>query len=232
MNPTEDLKDFPRNFIDFALSEKVLKFGKFKTKSGRETPYFFNAGDFFRSTALAQLGNFYANLLINKFGDKLNGAVLFGPAYKGIGLVYTVATVLGMVYDIKVEVAYNRKEAKDHGEGGTLVGASLKDRSVIILEDVATTGETKIEASKLIKKNGGILIGCVIAFDRQEKGVKDGVITERSGAQEFEEACGVPMYTIATLADLISFMDGLEGSPEGSTKIKAYRDLYGIEPKN
>jgi len=234
MQRMKNEKRGPIAFVNFALLEKVLRFGNFKTKTGRETPYFFNAGDFYQSVALAELGDFYAKLLINKFGDKLKGAVLFGPAYKGIGLVYTVATILGFVYEIQVGVAYNRKEAKDHGEGGTLVGTPLEGRANIILEDVVTTSETKIEAAGLIAKAGGKLIGCVIAFDRQEKGTKDGVMTERSGAQEFELACNVPMYSIATLADLIRFMDTPEGSDgwhETVAKIKAYRDQYGIEPK-
>lgn len=234
----QQIKNAPRGphaFINFALVEGVLKFGDFKTKAGRETPYFFNAGDFYKSLSLAELGDFYANLLIDKFGDNLDVAVLFGPAYKGIGLVYTVATILGLVYGIKVDIAYNRKEAKDHGEGGTLVGASLKERLVIILEDVVTTSETKIEAAQMIAKAGGTLIGCVIAFDRQEKGAKDGVLTARSGAQEFEATCKVPMYSIATLANLITFMEMPERSSvwiDRFKKITAYRDKYGIDPSD
>lgn len=228
----ENVSRGPHDLITFALTEGVLRFGDFKTKTGRQTPYFFNAGDFYKSLSLAELGDFYAKLLIEKFGDNLSVAVLFGPAYKGIGLVYTVATILGLVYGIKVDVAYNRKEAKDHGEGGTLVGASLKDRLVIILEDVVTTSETKIEAAKMIKDAGGTLLGCVIAFDRQEKGAKDSVMTERSGAQEFEVACNVPMYSIATLADLITYMKTPERSSiwvDRLEKITSYRDKYGIK---
>ena len=222
------------DFVNFAIAEGVLRFGNFKTKSGRETPYFFNAGDFYRSTSLADLGLFYAKFLIDTFGDDLNRSVLFGPAYKGIGLVYTVATVLGMTYEIKVDVAYNRKEAKDHGEGGVLVGTPLEDRCVIIVEDVVTTSETKIEAANMIRAAGGTLLGCVIAFDSQEKGIKDGVMTEHSGAQEFEAVCNVPMYSIATLADLIQTIDtpGGQDRLETVAKIKAYRDQYGIETSN
>jgi orotate phosphoribosyltransferase len=231
------------NFVAFALLEKVLKFGDYTTKAGRKTPYFFNAGDFYSSKALAQLGHYYANMLIRKFGagntdndlnDLLPDAVLFGPAYKGIGIVYTVATILGEVYNIPVDVAYNRKEAKDHGEGGLLVGANMKDRNVIMLEDVVTTNKAKYEAAELIADAGGNLIGCGIAFDRQEKGVtEDGQMTEHSAAQEFMRKLGVPMFSIATLSDMITAfdMEGIKGAPaawnEYIGRIKAYRDQYG-----
>lgn len=231
------------NFVAFALLEGVLKFGDFITRAGRKTPYFFNAGDFYSSAALAKLGHFYANMLIREFGasrqydlnDLLPGAVLFGPAYKGIGIVYTVATILGEVYNIPVDVAYNRKERKDHGEEGLLVGAKMKGRRVIMLEDVVSTNNAKFEAAGMIAGAGGDLIGCGIAFDRQEYGVTpDGKMTEHSAAQEFTRALGKPMCAIAALSDLIIMLEsnGIKGGPAAGNKhiisqIKAYRDQYG-----
>lgn len=224
----EDNPYNPANFVGFALLEGVLKFGDHTTKAGRKTPYLFNADDFYSSTTLAQLGHFYANLLLRRFtvtdndlANELEGTILFGPTHKGIGLVYTVATILGESYGIKVDVAYT-------SECGTLVGTKMEDRFVIMFN------ETKIEAVKLITDAGGHLMACVIAFDQQEKGVaEDGGVLELSAAQDFTRKLGVPMHAIATCSDMIRAFDmgGIEGVPpvwnEYIDRIKAYRDQYG-----
>ena len=231
MNTETKPDNFDRyNFLGFALVEaQAFKFGDdLWTKSGRHTPYFFNAGQFRTGKTLSFLGKAYAHKLNELYGGKfgLDGVVLFGPAYKGIGLVHVTAVALADLYDINVSVTYNRKEEKDHGEGGIFVGEKLKGKRVIIIEDVITDGATKEEAVSLIRSAGGDVIGCIIAFDRQECG-KD---SKHSASQEFLERTGVPIRAVAALSDLITVMD-TPGAPaiwsETVQKIKNYRAQYG-----
>lgn len=220
----------PADFISLALMSGVLKIGNFKTKAGRSTPYFFNAGDFCNGESLSNASDFYADLLVKRFGSEvLEQCVLFGPAYKGIGLVHTISVALFEAYGLKVKCAYNRKEAKDHGESGSFVGASMKDMPVIIAEDVMSTGETKREAVKMITAQGGKIIGCVVGLDRLERGENPFL----TGRQEFEELFGVPMYAIATTMDIIEALTWPQWgntTQESIANIKAYLQEYGPVP--
>ncbi len=216
-----------KNFILLASEIGALKVGNFKTKAGRPTPYFFNSGNFSDGESLSQLGEFYAHLLMEKYGRaKLEGCVLFGPAYKGIGLVHVIAIWLYINHSINVGVAYNRKEAKNHGEGGHLVGASMNGKDIIIIEDVVTTGGTKIEVLHIIKSAGGKVIGCVVALDRLEQSENPFL----TGREEFEKLFGVPMYSIATTRDIIEVLSWptWENKYAGSIRaIEAYLEKYG-----
>lgn len=218
------------DFLNFALTEtQAFRFGdNLSTKSGRRTPYFFNAGQFRTGKTLSYLGKAYAHKLNKLYGGKfgLDGVVLFGPAYKGIGLVHVTAIALADLYDVNVSVAYNRKEEKTHGEGGIFVGEELKGKRVIIIEDVITDGTTKEEAVHLIRAAGGEVISCIIAFDRQERGKN----SSHSGSEEFQERTGIPVHAVATLANLITVME-VPSAPtawsEIVQKIKDYRAQYG-----
>src|SRR5262245_18114249 len=186
------------SFIDLCLELGVLRFGEFKLKSGRTSPYFFNAGLFNSGRALAGLGRFYA-AAIQQAGLAFD--VLFGPAYKGIPLVSTTAVALADHHQRNVPWCFNRKEAKDDGEGGNIVGAPLHGRALII-DDVMTAGTAIRESVELIRAAGATPVGVVIALDRQERGQ-----TERSAVQEVEQVLGLPVTSILKLADLISHLE-------------------------
>ncbi|MDK9724055.1 MAG: orotate phosphoribosyltransferase [Sterolibacteriaceae bacterium MAG5] len=218
-NQAEARQGLSRDFIAFACERGVLRFGEFKTKAGRLSPYFFNAGLFSDGAALGRLCDFYAEAIL---AAGVDFDVLFGPAYKGIPLAAGTAVALARL-GRDTPFAYNRKEAKDHGEGGTLVGAPLAGR-VLIIDDVISAGTSVRESVELIRGAGATPAGVVIALDRQERGQG-----ELSAVQEVVRDYGIPVVPVATLADLIAF---LSGHPELERKLAAvrrYREDYGVE---
>ena len=210
--------DFTAQFIDFAIKKQVLRFGEFKTKAGRLSPYFFNAGLFNDGESLMKLGEFYAAAIL-KSGVQFD--MLFGPAYKGITLAASISIALAR-QGRNLPYAYNRKEAKDHGEGGTIVGAPLQGR-VLIVDDVISAGTSVRESVEMIKAAGATPAGVAIAIDRQERG-----LGELSAVQEVEKDSGMPVIKIATLADLIAFLDGAADLAEHKPAVQAYRSQYGV----
>ncbi len=210
-----------REFLDLALRLGVLRFGRFTLKSGRESPYFFNAGLFDTGAAIAGLGRAYAAALV---GSRLAYDLLFGPAYKGIPLVTATAAALAERHGRDVPWAFNRKEAKDHGEGGTIVGRKLAGR-VLIVDDVITAGTAIRESIDLIRAAGAEPAGVLLALDRQERGRESA----RSAVQEVREEFGIPVVSILALADLIAGLEqGLAGVPADTlSAMRDYRDRYG-----
>lgn len=209
---------YQQQFIDLALELGVLKFGEFTLKSGRRSPYFFNAGLFNTGKALATLGRCYAETIQR---SSLAFDMLFGPAYKGIPLVAATATALADVHGRDLPFAFNRKEAKDHGEGGTIIGSALSAR-VLIVDDVITAGTAIRESADLIRKAGAILAGVVLALDRQERGRGD-----QSAVQEVEAMFGVRCVSIITLSDLIESLQR-SGRTDILAAMNEYRTRYGI----
>ena len=209
---------FRREFVEFAIASGVLRFGEFTTKAGRLSPYFFNAGLFDDGAKLAVLGRFYAQAAL---ASGIAFDVLFGPAYKGITLA--AATAIGLAgLGHNVPFCYNRKEAKAHGEGGTLVGAPLKGRALIV-DDVITEGAAKREAVEIIRAAGATPAGVLIALDRQERGQG-----ELSAAQEVSRAFGVPVAAIATLEDIVATLESRQNERAVLGRIEEYRKQYGI----
>ena len=205
------------DFIRLCLELGVLRFGDFRLKSGRQSPYFFNAGLFNTGRAIAALGRHYARAAAL---SGLDFDMLFGPAYKGIPLVTATAAALAEHESRDLPFAFNRKEAKDHGEGGTIVGAPLAGR-VLIVDDVITAGTAIRESVDIIRGHGATPVGVLIALDREERGQG-----ERSAVQEVQEALGLPVVPVLRLKDL---MTHLEGTGEGAilASVRAYRDRYG-----
>ena len=214
------MKAYQREFIEFALSKQVLKFGDFTLKSGRKSPYFFNAGLFNSGRDLAKLGRFYAAALVDA---GIAYDVLFGPAYKGIPIASATAVQLAEVHDQDVPWCFNRKEAKDHGEGGNLVGSPLKGR-IMLVDDVITAGTAIRESMDIIKANGAELAGVLIALDRQEKGKG-----ELSAIQEVERDYQAQVIAIITLGDLIRYLEEKPEMADSLALVRAYRAQYGIE---
>lgn len=213
------MKAYQRQFIEFALSKQVLKFGEFTLKSGRVSPYFFNAGLFNTGRDLALLGRFYAEALVDA---SITFDVLFGPAYKGIPIATTTAVALAEHHETDVPYCFNRKEAKDHGEGGNLVGSALQGR-IMLVDDVITAGTAIRESMGIIAANGATLAGVLIALDRQERGT--GAI---SAIQEVERDYQCQVISIIALQDLISYLAEKPEMAEHLDAVKAYRDRYGI----
>lgn len=211
------MPDFRQQFLHFALQQDVLKFGEFTTKAGRQSPYFFNAGLFNDGAGILQLARFYARAIME---SKLQFDMLFGPAYKGIVLAAATSIILAE-QGINVPFAYNRKEAKDHGEGGVLVGAPLKGR-VLIIDDVISAGTSVRESVTLIKAANAIPAGVAIALDRMEKG--QGV---QSAAQDVKQHYGLPVVAIATLNDLLTLIAGNDTLAAYREPIRAYHRCYG-----
>jgi orotate phosphoribosyltransferase len=213
------------NFIRFALEAKVLSFGEFKTKAGRLSPYFFNAGGFNDGARLSALGRYYAKALQE---SKISFDMLYGPAYKGITLAAATAIALAD-NGLNIPFAYNRKEAKDHGEGGSLVGAPVKGK-VVIIDDVISAGTSVRESVDLIRGAGAEPAAVLIALDRMERSGNAVEIGEKSAVQAVEEEFGLPVIAIANLADLMTFL--MASSDAELTNylpaVKAYRDQYGI----
>ncbi|GEK73873.1 MULTISPECIES: orotate phosphoribosyltransferase [Halomonas] len=222
------LQPYQQAFIEFAIEQGVLRFGEFTLKSGRTSPYFFNAGLFKSGRALAQLGRFYAQAIAD---SGLETDVLFGPAYKGIPLAATTAVALADHHDRDLPYAFNRKEAKAHGEGGNIVGAALAGR-ILIIDDVITAGTAIREVMGLIEAAGAEAAGVVVALDRQERGGDDR--DPRSAIQQVEAAYGMPVVSIVTLDMVLEYLevhagDELRGHAEA---IRAYRDRYGVQNRS
>ncbi len=213
------MQDYQREFLDFALDLGVLRFGQFTLKSGRNSPYFFNAGLFNTGAALARLGRYYAQAIVDA---GLDFDVLYGPAYKGIPLAAVTAAALYDQHGIDVPYAFNRKEAKGHGEGGRIVGHALQGR-ILIIADVITAGTAIRESMDIIATEGASPAGVIIALDRQERGQGD-----RSAIQEVESDYGIPVAAIVRLADLVAFVSQRGDAAEHLANIEAYRREYGV----
>ncbi len=214
-----------QEFVQFAVQAGVLRFGEFKTKAGRLSPYFFNAGLFDDGSKLGLLAGFYARRLLQ--GD-VAFDMLFGPAYKGITLASAVAVELAR-QGRNVPFAYNRKEAKDHGEGGTLVGAPVRGR-VLIIDDVISAGTSVRESITMIQNAGATPCGVAIALDRQEKATEGGRDADHSAVQFVTRELGLPVAAIATLTDLLAYLHGTAGAELAAhaAPVQAYRDRYGV----
>jgi orotate phosphoribosyltransferase len=211
------MNDFRQRFLAFALAREVLSFGEFVTKAGRKSPYFFNAGLFDDGESLRELGRFYAAALA---ASGVPCDQLFGPAYKGITLVAATA-IAAAENGHNLPFSYNRKEVKDHGEGGMIVGAPLKGR-VMIVDDVITAGTSVRESVEAIRAHGAIPAGVLIALDRMERGRG-----ERSAVHEVQDAYGIPVVAIATLDDLMTFISGRDELRRYAPAVAAYRSKYG-----
>jgi len=212
------MKDYQRRFLEFAVECQALRFGEFTLKSGRVSPYFFNSGLFDTGAKLAQLGAFYADAIVDA-GIEFD--MLFGPAYKGIPLACAVAIALASGHGRDVPYAFNRKEAKDHGEGGAVVGHALHGR-VLIVDDVISAGTSVRESVELIKTQSATPVGVTISLDRQERGEGAG-----SAVQEVERTLGLRVVNIVNLDTLLSYLDGKEGARRHLEAISAYRKQYG-----
>ncbi len=208
-----------QRFLRFALAAEVLRFGQFQTKAGRLSPYFFNAGQFQSGAQLAQLGAFYADTLVQ---SGLAFDMLFGPAYKGIPLATATATALALRHQRDIPIAYNRKEAKDHGEGGQLIGAPLQGR-VLIIDDVISAGTSVQESVHWIRQANAQLAGVIIALDRQEQSGH----SSRSAVQSVQQELGVPVLAIARLADLLILLEQTPHLHAHLPAILAYKERYG-----
>ena len=213
------MQAYKREFIDLSLELGVLRFGEFRLKSGRVSPYFFNAGLFNTGYAAARLGRYYAAAIADA-GVKFD--MLFGPAYKGIPLAALSAAALAEHQDMDVPFAYNRKEAKAHGEGGNIVGAPLRGR-VLIVDDVITAGTAVREAYQVISATGAEVAGLVISLDRQERG--QGAL---SAVQELKQSLGIPVISIVRLNDLIDTLEDSEDYQEYLQPVLDYRKKYGV----
>ena len=212
------MTDYRHQFIEFAIHKQVLRFGEFITKAGRKTPYFFNTGLFDDGESLRKLGQFYAKAILD---NGLAFDMLFGPAYKGIPLVASIAIALAEA-GRNVPFSFNRKEAKDHGEGGLIVGAPLKGR-VLIVDDVISAGTSIRESWEIIRANGATPCGVVIALDRQERGS-----AALSAVQEVGRDHGLPVLSIANLATLIEYLQKQPHMAQNLAEIQRYQSEYGI----
>jgi orotate phosphoribosyltransferase len=212
------MSNFRQDFIRFAIHQKVLCFGEFQTKAGRLSPYFFNAGLFNDGAALRNLSQFYAQAIL---ASQVPFDMLFGPAYKGIPLVAGTAIALAEQGN-NVPYCFNRKEAKDHGEGGTTVGAKMQGR-VLIIDDVISAGTSVRESIELIRSAGAQPCGVVIALDRMERGQ-----SELSAAQEVQRNFSIPVISIATLDDLLGYLQTEGGMVQNLAAVQSYRDRYGV----
>lgn len=213
------MESYKIEFIKFALSRNVLKFGEFALKSGRKSPYFFNAGLFSTGADLARLGEFYAKAIQSSAVDF---DVIFGPAYKGIPIATSVSIALFNQFNRDTPVCFNRKEAKDHGEGGNLVGSALQGR-VMLVDDVITAGTAIRESMEIIQANGATLAGVLISLDRQERGRG-----EISAIQEVERDYGCKVISIITLKDLIAYLEEKPEMAEHLAAVRAYREAFGV----
>jgi orotate phosphoribosyltransferase len=219
-----------QQFIEFAVESGVLKFGEFTTKAGRRSPYFFNAGLFNRGRLLGQLASFYArSLLAAREAGRIEFDMLFGPAYKGITLASATAVALAEL-GVDLPYAFNRKEAKDHGEGGTIVGAPLAGR-VVIVDDVISAGTSVRESVELIRAAGATPSGVLIALDRMERSGADDALSAGSAVDEVANTYGMPVIAIATLTDLLDFLESDSAQARNvrvhRDAVKQYRHRYG-----
>jgi len=214
------MKQYQQDFIEFALKTGVLRFGSFTLKSGRISPYFFNSGLFNTGASLARLGRFYAQAISE---SNLDYDVLFGPAYKGIPLASTTVVALADQHQRDVPYVFNRKEKKDHGEGGQLVGADLTGK-VLIIDDVISAGTSVRESVTIIKAENAVAAGVIIALDRQERGQDS-----RSAIQEVEAEHNIPVVSIICLNDLLSYLQNNLELAEHLPAVEAYRQQYGVD---
>jgi orotate phosphoribosyltransferase len=214
-----------QDFVAFAVRSGVLRFGEFKTKAGRLSPYFFNSGLFDDGAKLGRLAEFYARRLLS---SGVGFDMLYGPAYKGITLAAATAVELARL-GRNVPYCHNRKEAKDHGEGGLLVGAPLKGR-VVIIDDVITDGASKRESVEMIRSAGAEPAAVLIAMDRMERGGPDDNLSARSAVEDFHAAYSVPVVSIATLTDLMQYLRSTEDPALSAhfSRVAAYRERYGV----
>jgi orotate phosphoribosyltransferase len=215
------MKSYKSEFIEFALNRQALKFGEFTLKSGRKSPYFFNAGLFNTGKDLALLGRFYAAALMDA---NLEYDVIFGPAYKGIPIVSSTVVALSEHHNVDIPYCFNRKEAKDHGEGGNLVGSSIYQQRVMLIDDVITAGTAIRESMNILADNQSKLAGVLICLDRQEKGRG-----ELSAIQEIKQAYHCDVISIITLDDLIQYLYKDPARKDQVTQVEAYRSEYGIK---
>lgn len=213
------MESYQRDFIDFAIRIGVLRFGSFTLKSGRQSPYFFNSGLFNSGASLAQLGRYYARAIV---ASGLQFDMLFGPAYKGIPLAASISIALADHHQRDVPYAFNRKEAKDHGEGGNIVGAPLQGR-VLIVDDVISAGTSVRESVALIEAADATPAGVAIALDRQEKGQG-----ERSAIQEVQQQFGLQVISIVGLAEVLAYLQQADDLRQHAEAISAYRARYGV----
>ena len=214
------MQTYQHDFITFALSKGALKFGEFTLKSGRVSPYFFNTGAFDSGAALQRLGLAYAAAIVD---SALEYDLIYGPAYKGIPLGTAIAIALAEHYDRDVPLCFNRKEVKDHGEGGDTLGAPLNGR-VLIVDDVISAGTSVNESVEIIRAHGATPVGVMISLDRQERG---GGTT--SAAQEVEHQHGIPVGNIVALADIVEYLDQAGGNESQIDAIVQYRERYGVD---
>ncbi|WP_195263123.1 orotate phosphoribosyltransferase [Clostridium sp. 1001275B_160808_H3] len=227
------MEKYKEEFIEFMVESNVLKFGEFVTKSGRKTPFFINTGNYITGKQLKKLGEFYAKAINKHFGENFD--VLFGPAYKGIPLTVTTAISLSELYNINVEYCSNRKEVKDHGEGGILLGGSLSDgKRVVIVEDVMTAGTSIYETTPILKSQGDVDIkGLIISVDRMEKGK-----SEKSAQEEIKEVFGITTYPIVTMKEVVSYLYNREVNGKVyiddamKNSIEDYYNKYGVSYNN
>ncbi len=214
------MQTYQREFLDFVIEADVLRFGQFTLKSGRVSPYFFNSGLFDTGALIAALGRYYAHAIID---SGIEFDMLFGPAYKGIPLATATAIALADHHQRDIPYAFNRKEAKDHGEGGTIVGAPLQGR-VLIIDDVISAGTSVRESLQMIEAAAATAAGVVIALDRQERGQG-----ERSAVQEVEREQGIPVASIVNLDALLSYLADKPALSDALDQARAYRERYGVE---
>ena len=205
------------SFIDLAIKNKVLQFGEFTTKAGRKSPYFFNLGNFNDGASLRELGKYYAQIIVN---SNIEFDMIFGPAYKGIPLVSSIAIAL-MEYNINIPYSFNRKEIKDHGEGGIIIGSPIHGR-VLIIDDVVSAGTSINEAVSIISSNNGNACGIIVAIDRQEKGLSD-----MSATQDVSYKFNIPILSIITLDNIIEYLTNQNNFKDELKFIKEYRKEYG-----
>ncbi|HKB59514.1 MAG TPA: orotate phosphoribosyltransferase [Gallionellaceae bacterium] len=215
---------FHQDFIRFAIGHGVLRFGEFKTKAGRLSPYFFNSGLFQDGAALRELCQFYAQAIL---ASGVEFDMLFGPAYKGIPLAAGTAIALAE-QGRNVPYCFNRKEAKDHGEGGMTVGAALQGR-VLIIDDVISAGTSVRESVRIIRAGGATPCGVAIALDRQERGQTDKGMAELSAVQEVQRDFGIDVIAIAGLNDLLAYLQGHPDMVQNLHSVQSYRDQYGVQ---
>jgi orotate phosphoribosyltransferase len=212
------MKDYQREFLRFALDAGVLRFGEFTLKSGRHSPYFFNAGLFDTGARLARLGRYYAHAIMD---SGIAFDLLYGPAYKGIPLAAVTVAALADHHGLDLPYAFNRKEAKDHGEGGNIVGSPLQGR-ILIIDDVISAGTSVRESVDIIRGHGAEPAGVVIALDRQEKGQD-----ERSAVAQVEAELGIPVAAIVRLNQLVEFLSEQPDQAQALERIRDYRERYG-----
>lgn len=225
------LDGYQRDFVELALSLTVLRFGDFTLKSGRKSPYFFNAGLFNTGKAQAQLCSAYAARIV---ACKMEFDVIFGPAYKGIPLAAGVAAALYAEHGLDVGFAYNRKEAKDHGEGGHLVGADVAGKRCLLIDDVISAGTAIREAKAILDSANATLAGVIIALDRQERTGKDGELSELSAVQSVQVEFGVPVRSIVGLDGLLTYLENKGGQvlETYGDAVRSYRTQYGVDPSS